>query len=109
MFRKKDLRPMWVVSIVVVAVPVILKWVYTLMSLFPGVPAVGRHLKLWWRSWYSAVDTDPPLQGLDESADGMLQEIKLLRAEAATQAAAQTELLERMAQGSDVAAKSKEG
>ena len=87
-----DVLPLCILTVLVVIVPVALKWVSTLWQLWPGWGAMRQY----GRSWYRKRELKPLLPGVDESAHSLLQasrahwdQSKAAQAEQARHSAAQ--------------------
>ena len=114
-----DVVPFWVLAIVIVALLVI-KWGSTLYRLYPGRSAMWQYFLSWFKT---KMELRSPVQGTDESAHQILQELQEMKeqakladearkAQAAEQqkhAAAQTERLlqEQRVQAEKMAAEQK--
>ena len=96
-----DVRPFWVLTIAVVAGPVSVKWASTLWHLRPGVTALGRYFGSWF-NWRSELRI--PLQGADESANQILQEMQTAATRSEEQRQAQGAEQRRLAQEAEARA-----
>jgi hypothetical protein len=80
-FRSSDLRPAWMAGLLLMLAPVI-TWIDHLFMLWPGGPAIRRCFKM--RLYYLVARRQQkiqvPLQGVEETAYELLQEVKHLKA-----------------------------